>query len=197
MSARHRTLAAYRLAVRLYPKRFRDEYGPDLVGLVADQLRDEPTWRVLTRSAVDLALTVPTRHLEAHMTRTSPTLVPVIFGAIALSAVAVAIVVGHPGVLLACLAVTVVAGSLALASAHRARPLTEPRPATRNWWKLLAGGGTVLAVLIATTTATGELPEHAWFVAMLTGLTGLVLIGSGIVLGIAHLASRANRSTAA
>ena len=49
------TLRVYRLLVRLYPRRFREEYGPDLVGLVADQLRDEPTWRVLARSAVDLA----------------------------------------------------------------------------------------------------------------------------------------------
>jgi hypothetical protein len=121
----------------------------------------------------------------------------VIFGAVALSAVVVGVTVGHPGILLACLAVAVIAGWLALVSAHRARPLSQPRPTTRNWWKLLAGGGAVLAVLIATTTATGELPEGVWFVAMVTGLTGLVLIGAGIVLGIAHLASRANRSTAA
>jgi hypothetical protein len=197
MSAHQRTLGAYRLAVRLYPRRFREEYGPDLVGLAADQLRDEPTWRVLARTVVDLALTVPTRHLEDHMSRSATTLVPVIFGVVALSAVVVGVTVGHPSVILPCLAVAVIAVALALVSAHRARPLTKPRPTTRNWWKLLAGGGAVLAVLIATTTATGELPEGVWFVAMVTGLTGLVLIGAGIVLGIAHLASRANRSTAA
>ena len=197
MSAHRRTLGAYRLAIRLYPKRFREEYGPDLAGLLADQLRDEPAWRVVARSAVDLALTVPTRHLEARMARTPTSLVPVIFGAVALSAVVVAIVVGHPGVLLGCLAVAVVAGALALAAAHRARPLTEPRSTTHNWWKLLAGGGAVLAALIAITTATGELPEGAWLVAMITGLAGLVLVGAGIVLGIAHLASRANRGTVA
>ena len=197
MSAHRRTLGAYRLAVRLYPKRFRDEYGPDLVGLVADQLRDEPAWRVLTRSAVDLALTVPTRHLEAHMSRTPTTLVPLIFGAVALSAVVVGLVVGHPIVLLACLAVAVIAGALGILSAHRARGLTEPRPTSRNWWKLLAVGAAVLAALVAITTATGELSDGAWFVAMVTGLTGLVLVGAGIVLGVAHLASRANRGTVA
>ncbi len=197
MSAHHRTLRAYRLAVRLYPRRFRDEYGPDLVGLLADQLRDEPTWRVLARGALDLALTVPTRHLEAHMTRNATTLVSVIFGSVALSAVVVGVTVGRPVILLACLAVAALAAALGLVAAHRARPLTEPRATTRNWWKLLAGGGGVLAVLIATTTATGELPDHMWFVAMVTGLTGLVLIGAGLVLGIAHLASRTDRSTAA
>jgi len=195
MSTRQSTLEAYRLAVRLYPKRFREEYGPDLVGLLADQLRDEPTWRVLARSAVDLALTVPTRHLEAHMSRSATTLFTVILGAVALGAVVVGVTVGSLGVLLPCLAVAVLAVALALVAAHRARPLTERRPTTGNWWKLLGGGSLVLAVLIATTTATGELPEGAWFVAMVTSFTALVLIGAGIVLGIAHLASRANRST--
>jgi hypothetical protein len=195
MSARQRTLGAYRLAVRLYPRRFREEYGPDLVALVTDQIRDEPTWRVLARTAIDLALTVPSRHLEAHMSRSATTVVPVIFGAVALSAVVVGVTVGSIGVLLPCLAVAVIAVSLALVSAHRARPLTERHPTTGNWWKLLGGGSVVLAVLIGTTNATGELPEGAWFVAMVTGLTGLTLIGAGIVLGIAHLSSRANRST--
>jgi hypothetical protein len=197
MSTHPRTLGAYRLAVRLYPKQFREEYGPDLVGLVTDQLREEPTWRVLGRTTVDLALTVPTRHLEAHMSRSATTLVPMIFGAVALSAVVVGVTVGSLGILLPCLVVAAIAVSLALVSAHRARPLTEPRPTSGNWWKLLGGGAFVLAVLIAITTATGELPDGAWFVAMVTGLTALVLIGAGIVLGIAHLASRANRSTAA
>jgi hypothetical protein len=197
MSAHRRTLGAYRMAVRLYPKRFRDEYGPDLVGLLADQLRDEPAWRVLARSLVDLALTLPPQHLEARMSRSPTTVGPLIFGAIAFSAVVVGVTVGHPVVLLACLAVGVAAAALGLLAAHRARPLSEPRPRTRNWWKLLTAGGAVLAVLIATTTASGELPNGLWFVAMITGLTGLLLIGAGIVLGIAHLAARLNRSTAA
>ncbi len=197
MSSHRRTLGAYRLLVRLYPERFRREYGPDLVSLVGDQLRDEPTWRVLARSAIDLALTLPTQHLEAHMTRTATTLGPVIFGAVALSAVIVGAAVGHPGVLLACVAVAITSGALGLLSAHRARPLTEPRATTGNWWKLLAGGSAVMAALIAVTTATGELPESTWLIAMIIGLTALVLIGAGIVLGIAHLAARPNRSPAA
>jgi hypothetical protein len=129
------------------------------------------------------------------MSRSATTVVPVIFGAVALSSVVVGVTVGSIGVLVPCLAVAVIAVSLALVSAHRDRPLTERRRTTGNWWKLLGGGSVVLAVLIATTNATGELPEGAWFVAMVTGLTGLILIGAGIVLGIAHLFSRANRST--
>jgi hypothetical protein len=186
-------LGLYRRAVRLYPRRFRDDYGPDLVQLVADQLGDEPTWRVVARSAVDLVLTLPTRHLEAHMNRPPTALVPALFGALALSAVIVGVTVGHPLVVLGCLAVGIVAGGLALVALHRARPLTQHRPASAQWWKLLAGGAALMAALIGLTTVTGELPSGTWLIAMITGLTALVLMGAGVVLGIAHLASRPSR----
>jgi hypothetical protein len=192
-----RTVRLYRMFVRLYPKQFRQEYGTDLVGLVADQLRDEPTWRVLTRSAIDLALTLPARHLEAYMDRRPTNVLPLLFGAVALSAVIVGVIVGHPIVLLACSAVAIGAGGLGLLAAHRARPLTQPRPATAHWWKLLAGGAGLLVALIALTTATGELPEGGWLIAMVTGLTAIVLLAAGIVLGIAHVAGRTQRRLAA
>lgn len=186
----------YRHLVRLYPRRFREEYGPDLVLLVADQLRDEPTWRVLTRTAVDLALTVPTRHLEAHMDRSPSPFVPALFGGLALASVVVGLAVGHPAVVTVCVAVGAIAGYLGLLAAHRARPLTDPRPMSAHWWKLTAGGAALLAALIATTTATGELPEGAWLIAMITGLTAVILIGAGLVLGITHVASRPSRHAA-
>jgi hypothetical protein len=194
MTTPPRTLRVYRQLVRLYPRQFREEYGPDLVALVADQLRDEPTWRVQARSAVDLALTLPTRHLEAHMDRAPTPLVPALFG---LSAVIVGATVGLSLVLLACVAVGVTAGWLGLLAMHRARPLTQPRPATAHWWKLLAGGAGLLAALIAITTATGELPDGGWLIAMVTGLAACVLLGAGIVLGIAHLAARSRRGAPA
>jgi peptidoglycan/LPS O-acetylase OafA/YrhL len=190
-------LRAYRQLVRLYPRRFREDYGPDLVVLVADQLRDEPAWRVWSRSVVDLALTVPIRHLEAHMDRSPTNLVPALFGAVALASVIVGVVVGHPTVLVACIAVGAAAGCLGLLAAHRARPLSEPRRTSAQWWKLTAAGAGLLAALIAVTTATGELPEGGWLLAMITGLTALLLLGAGLVLGIAHLASRPSRRATA
>ena len=196
MSKPAATVTLYRKATRLYPRTFRQDYGPDLVQLFADQLRDEATWRVVTRSAVDLAITVPTRHLEARMNRPPTPLVPVLFAALALSSVIVALVVGSPIVLLVCLGVGVSAGALTLISAHRTRGLTQPRPTTAHWWKVLATGGGLLAALIATTTATGELPEGGWLIAMLIGLTAIVLLSTGVAMGIAHLASRpARRAT--
>jgi len=54
----------------------------------------------------------------------------------------------------------------------------------------------LLAALIAVTTATGELPEGGWLLAMVTGLTAIVLVAAGIVLGIAHLTTRSQRRAA-
>jgi hypothetical protein len=196
MSRPQLTLSLYRRAVRLYPRQFRNDYGPDLVQLVADQLRHEPTWRVLARTTFDLALTLPTRHLEAHMHRPPTMIVPALFGALALAAVIVGLTVGHPLVLMGCLAVGAAAGGLGLMAARRSRPLNQPIPVSAQWWKLLAGGTALLALLIAATTVIGELPDGGWLVAMVTGLTAILLIGAGVVLGIAHLAARLSRSTA-
>jgi hypothetical protein len=193
MSGPAKTVSVYRHAVRLYPRSFRDEYGPDLVALFAEQLRDEPTWRVLTRGAVDLAITVPTRHLEAHVNRATTPLVPTLFGVLALSSLIVGLVVGHPAVLLICIAVGGTAACLGLLSAHRTRAPAEPRSATAHWWKVLVSGAGLMAALIIITTATGELPDGGWMVAMLTGLTAILLMSTGAVLGVAHLAGRPAR----
>jgi hypothetical protein len=184
------SLAVYRRALRLYPKRFRDEYGDDLVLLLGDQLGDEPTWRVLTRSAVDLALTVPARHLEARMDRTPTPVVPLLFGLLAFASMGVALFVGHPFVLLGGSAVSVTAICLAVLAALRARAIKIPVPISAHWWKVLASGAGLLATLIVVTTATGELPEGGWMIAMITGLTAFLLTACGRVLGIARLVGR-------
>jgi peptidoglycan/LPS O-acetylase OafA/YrhL len=98
---------------------------------------------------------------------------------------------------MACIAGAAASGCLGLLAAHRGRPLSDPRPTSARWWKLTASGAGLLAALIIVTTATGELPEAGWFIAMITGLTALVLIGAGLVLGIAHLASRPSRRATA
>ena len=63
----------YKALLLLYPRPFRQNYGEDMALLFAEQLRDENRWRVCSRAATDLALTVPTRYLEVIMkTSTSP-----------------------------------------------------------------------------------------------------------------------------
>jgi hypothetical protein len=183
-------LATYRRLVRLYPRRFRDDVGDDLVDLLAEQLRDEPTWRVAVRGVVDLALTVPTQHVEAHMDRSPTLVVTSLLGAVAVAALVVGLVVGHVVVLAACAAVALAAGALAYVSARRGRPVAGERSIAAHWWKLASAGAVLVVALVAITRATGELPEGGWFVAMVAGLTALLLLGAGLVLGIVHLASR-------
>lgn len=187
----------YRLAVRLYPKAFRDEYGDDLVLLLTVQLRDERAPRVAVRTAVDLLLTIPQRHLESRMSTTRPSTLPAVLGAVALSVLVVAVVVGHPAVLAGGVAVSLAFGGLALLAAHRDRPLTDARPWSAHWWRLLTSGVVILGGLVAATTATGELPSGGWFAAMAAGLAALLLVAAGLVLGIVHLASRERRSATA
>ena len=196
MSRDRFVVAVYRRLVGLYPRAFRDEYGPDLVGLLAEQLRDEPTGRVAARCLADLALTLPNQHLEAHMERSSNLVVTCALGALAFATAVVGVAVGHPAVLAICLAIAAVTAGLALLNARRGRPVAVQQPAAAHWWKPAVAGLVVLAALVAITTATGELPEGGWFVAMVTGLAGLLLVGTGLVLGLVHLASRpARRAT--
>lgn len=187
---------AYRLAVRLYPKSFRDEYGDDLVQLLTSQLRDERTVRVLARTATDLLLSLPQRHLESHMHATRSSTLPVAFGAAALSALVVGIVVGHPAVIAGCVASGIGLGALALLAAHRNRPLSDGHPTSSRWWVVLSAGVLLLVTLIALTTATGELPSGGWLIAMIVGLTSVLLIAAGLILAIVHLASYRRRSVA-
>ena len=87
-----RLVAAYRHTIRLYPRSFRDEFGDDLVQLFEDQLADEPAVRVVTRTVLDLALSVPHRHLESDMRMTRTTVLPLLFFVAALSSLVVGLV---------------------------------------------------------------------------------------------------------
>lgn len=165
----------YRLLLHAYPRSFRREYGDDMVALLRHQLRDESVARVAARTAVDLAITVPTRHLEAHMSPTPATVLVVLFGALA---AALTVFGGPVGV-----AGGVVLLALAVVTWRRNRPIVET--GDTRWWKLLLAGVALLGTLVVVTTITGELHNGLWYLAMATMLTSFGLIGAGIVLGIA------------
>lgn len=185
-----RMVGAYRVAVRLYPKWFRDAFGDDLVLLFAEQLHDERVGRVAARTLLDLLRSLPQRHLESHMPTTPSFVMPVLLSAAALSALVIGIVVGHPATLTVCAIASLGLGALALIAARRARPLTDTRPLTSRWWMVMGAGATLLVALVAITTATGELPSGGWVAAMLAGLLSLILMTTGFVLGVVRLASR-------
>jgi len=65
----------YRSLVRLYPSAFRREYGEDLVAHYADLVADRGAQAARTRTALDLAITIPRYHLEHVMTDQHSTIV--------------------------------------------------------------------------------------------------------------------------
>jgi len=180
----------------LYPRSFRREYGEDMALLFEEQLRDENPWRVCTRAATDLALTIPTNHLEAVMKASTSPFLSTLFGAVAVAGIVSAIVSGTNAILaLSGVAVGVAAGGLAAASYRRNRPLA-PSGQTGGWWKLLAAGGGLLTALIITLNVTGEVPDGFWFPMIITGLTAVVLMVMGLIGGASRLSGTARHRDA-
>lgn len=190
----HGGVGLYRGLLLCYPRSFRHEYGRDMVLLFSDQLGDEPAPRVWCRGLIDLTVTVPARHLEAHMNRPPNSVVPAIFAALAVASVLVAVIAGtNPGIALGALAVGAVAAVLAVVSAQQTRRITVATPTTAQWWKLLAlGSGALLAMIIAE----GATDLSLWMPMIITVLFSLLMIAAGLVLGIAHLFSTHSRRAA-
>jgi hypothetical protein len=194
-----KTADVYRRLLSFYPRRFRDEYGIDMALLFNEQLRDEPAGRVWARGLVDLAITIPAQHLEAHMDRPPNPTVPVVFAAISVSGVVLAIVSGSSLGMVAfalALALAVVAGVLAVAAWRHTRAISAARPATARWWQILLGGVGALATTIVVLNVVGEVSEGWWWPMMLTLLAGFVTTAAGVILAIAHLIDNRSRRAA-
>jgi hypothetical protein len=184
---------AYAALVALYPRRFRDEYGADLVSLFRDQCRDEATWRVVGRAAIDLILTVPHQHLEARMHRNPTPTLTIAYAAASVAGLGLAAVGGSAiGVVAFGLAIALVFGALAATTWRRAAPAME-RATTSGWWKFVLAG----PALIAAVVVAGGLGVEAWEVGIVTAFFGVVLFVVGVILGIAHATGRAGRRPAA
>ncbi len=185
-----RAVAIYRALFRFYPRRFRDEYGLDMALLFEDQLRDEPAVRVWARGFVDLAITVPTQHLEAHVTRPPNPAIPAVFAAVSIAGLVLTVLGGTNLAMFGFgLAIAVVSGVLAVVSWRRTRVVTAGRPASAHWWKLVAGGAGVFVATVVAVNLTGEVPDGWWVPMMFTFLAAIMTTVTGLVLGIARLAT--------
>lgn len=190
-----RSATAYRRLLHAYPRPFREEYEDDMVLLFTEQLRDEGPSRVWARTAVDLAITIPTRHLEAHMHRDPNSAVPVVFAAFSASGLVVA-VVGGTSVAVAGLGAVAAVVFAVLASASWRRTRAVGTGAASHWWQVVAGGGGVLATTAVVVNVVGEVPDGWWAPVMLVLLAGIVTTAVGFILGIAHLTTRHTRPAA-
>jgi len=176
----------YGMLLRLYPRDFREEYGEDMVQLIRNQLRDESSTRVWARTVLDLALTVPSIRVEAHMSRR--TSAPFIYGVATVVCIVLAVVAGTTvGVSVVGLAGVLLFGSLAFTAWRRARTLGPSGHAAAHWWKYLAAGCLGLAAaIVSANLADGELSEGSWAVFFGGLLFSVGLIAAGLVLGVNH-----------
>ena len=124
MNGRSVVERGYAALLHLYPRRFREDYRADMELLFREQCRDEPVWRVSTRAVLDLAITIPTQHLEARMHSTPTPLVPLLFTALAAGGLLLAVVGGsEPASLIIGPCLALGAGSLAALSWRSAAPI--------------------------------------------------------------------------
>ena len=177
---------AYVALVGLYPRRFRDAYGADLVSLFREQCRDEPHWRVFLRTTVDLVLTVPHQHLEAHMNRNPTPALLLAYATLGLAGLVVMLVGGSNTAALIVGAVLAMVGiGLTAATWRRAAPFQEPG-LSRQWWKCLIAG----PVLIGLVIVAAGLGVEAWFLGFAVVIAAIGLIALGLALGVAHAFGR-------
>jgi len=183
MKRKRFSVRAYAALVRLYPRQFRDEYGADMAQLFCDQCNDDPPWRVCARSALDLAITIPHQHLETRMRRIPTPLVPLFYLALAAAGLLLVIVGGTDSATLTVgLGIALAAGTVGIVAWRRAAPMHTAN-VSAGWWKFLAAGPCLIALVIVAAGMGVE----AWFLGIVTVLFAIVLIVTGLVLGGMHL----------
>lgn len=165
----------YRSLVRLYPSAFRHEYGEDLVAHYADLVADRGIRAARTRTALDLAITIPRYHLERVMTEQhSATTLSIIIGLFAVAGVASVMTGVGPGLILFVVAVV-------LAVAQRstlARALRVPNSNLRR--RRLLTAAILGAIFVASYTVYSMLIGDHWGAreTVLTIVGTLAMIGA-------------------
>jgi hypothetical protein len=173
----------YRALVGLYPRTFRERYRDDMVVLFCEQLRDESPWRVSTRAAVDLSITIPTQYSEEYMHRAPRAFVPLLYAGIALAGVLLAVVGGSiAATAIVGISTAAVAATLGVMSWRRLAPVADEKShgsASGKWWKFVGVG----AALIGAVIIGSGIGINAWNLGLLAVFTGVTFVGIGLLLG--------------
>lgn len=189
------SVAVYRRLSTLYPKRFRAEYGADLVAAFAAQLADEGVARTWLSTARDLVVTIPSQHLEARMNRPTPHTVAVIATTVTVAAFLLAVVTGTGPVVAVFLLIALVGLVVATLARHAARSADRQRASDATRWRtLLIAGVALLAAVIVLINVPPyndkELPGLGWALVMLSLVSSIGLITVGLTMGIARRSTR-------
>ena len=181
-------MSPYAAAVRLYPRRFREEYGADLLALAAEMRQDLGRPRAAVRLTCDLLVSLPARHLEVAVKRSFPALVPVLAAAVAVGMVALAAVLGS-GAGLAILLIALVAAVVA-ALAYPSSRVVRDRTLSARWWQLLLLGGLLLGAVAGGQALFDSDSELVWPFAFLGVLGGWACVGAGLILAVVRVVRR-------
>jgi hypothetical protein len=183
------TPRAYRAAIWLYPRSFRREFGADLDQAYRGLRQDHSAFATWRRVTADLALTIPTQHLETLMARTtSAPAVTLASGAVLLAAVATAVASGTAVIFLPALII----GAAALLAYWRSRtPYREAvRDSSRLWLWFIGAGVGVFALLIGASEIHDDWDWFPWRLLILSVFAGCALIATGVLLAFVHLIHR-------
>ena len=164
------------------------------MALFDEQMDAEVPSRIWARTVRDLAVTVPTQHLEARMSHATDR-----SGRIAAAALAVAVASllaalgagrgGSVAATVAFLALALAASLTALWSWRAGRGALDLL-AGPVWWHFLVGGAAGMLVLIVAPELMGgdaDLPDGIWYVWFLFALLSMALVAVGAILGLGRL----------
>ncbi len=125
------------------------------------------------------------------MNRPSNHLVPLLYTALAAGGLLFAIVGGSNITIVAIgMCIAIVAGTIAVITWRRSGPIGGSKISTDGWWKLMLAGP---CIIVAVIVAAG-LGVEAWEIGILAVLVAFVITGTGVLLGIAHIAKRHSRA---
>ena len=178
----------YRAAVWLYPPSFRREFAADLQQAFCDLRRDHGAFSTWRRTSVDLALSIPTQHLEAVMARNTAPATKLASGAVLAAALVGAFIFGRPAVWLPAL---MIAAAAVLAYRHSRTPYREAvRASGRLWLWFLGTGVGLFAVLIGAHAVHEDWDWFPWRLLVVSVMVGWALIATGVLLAIVDVAHR-------
>ena len=178
----------YRAAMWLYPPSFRREFAADLEQAFRDLRRDHGALSAWRRTSVDLALSIPTEHLEAVMARTAAPATKLASAAVLAAALVGTFIFGRPAVWLPAVIIAAVA---ALAYRHSRTPYREAvRASGRLWLWFLGAGVGLFAVLIGAHKVHDDWDWFPWRLLVVSVMVGWALIGTGVLLAIVDVVNR-------
>lgn len=183
---------SYRTLLLLYPRRFRREFGGDMVQLLRDDLDQRGALRGWARALLDLSVSVPVQHLEATMAQTSNSRSAQARLAIAVLAVLAVFSVGRYVILV--VPITAVVAITALLYWRSQVPYREAvAEASSSWWRIVAAGAALLLGINLTANYGPTVDWFPWHLAALLFLMAWALMLAGTLLGLVHLARRLRR----